>query len=387
MGKDLSGNELGKGYSQCKNGRYKYSFRLDSGKQTAVYGSSVADCKRNYKTAMKAYEAGLTAGNKKITVQAYFDEWILQLQNNSICKGSTVNNYKQHWKNHIKPVFGTTKLVMVTPIMTKKFQRDLKDKGLKPKTVNSIIDVAHHVFEDAMRDEIIQKNPFSVLKPVPMEVNEDGEMVKRANNRALNKDEVQWFLTAMKESYYYTAVKLLFATGMRSGELRGLKWSDYDKKEGVLHIRRTASVDADNKLCMNTPKSKRGRRDIPLNDEIISIIEEHKNEVRMTQGNVIQMDGYMFTSVTGKIVSRNALKSAFIHGCERVRKAGHTEFKDVSPHATRHTFITNWLLAGKNLYILKDITGHSPTAKVTEAVYLDRSQDAMTEAMKDWKAI
>lgn len=387
MGKDLKGKELGRGYTQCTNGRYKYSFRLDSGKQTAVYGASVAECKRNYTAAIKAYEEGLTAGNKKITTAAYFDEWIENLKTNSRVKGSTCNNYNQHWKKHIKPAFGTTKLVMVTPPMARKFQRDLKDKGLKPKTVNSITDVAHHLFEDAVRDGIIQKNPFSVLTPVPMEINEDGEVVKRDNNRALSSDEVTWFVEAMKESFYYNATRLLFATGMRSGELRGLKWSDCDTKNGVLHIRRTATVDADNKLTFNTPKSERGRRDIPLNDEIKSIIEDHRKEARMMQGNVIQMDGFMFTSVTGKVISRNVLKSAFTHGSERVRKAGHPEFKNISPHATRHTFITNWLLAGKNIYVLKDITGHSPAAKVTEAVYLDRSQNAMNEAMKDWKVI
>lgn len=387
MGKDLKGSELGRGFTQCANGRYKYSFRLESGKQTAVYGASVAECKRNYTAAIKAYEEGLTAGNKKVTTAAYFDEWLENLKTNSRVKGSTCSIYNQQWKKHIKPAFGTTKLVMVTPPMARKFQRDLKDKGLKPKTVNSITDLTHHLFEDAVRDGIIQKNPFSVLTPVPMEVNEDGEVVKRDNNRALSSDEVTWFVEAMKESYYYNATRLLFATGMRSGELRGLKWSDYDPKNGVLHIRRTATVDADNKLTFNAPKSERGRRGIPLNDEIKSIIEDHKKEVRMTQGNVIQMDGFMFTSVTGKVISRNVLKSAFAHGSERVRKAGHPEFKNISPHATRHTFITNWLLAGKNLYVLKDITGHSPTAKVTEAVYLDRSQDAMNEAMKDWKVI
>lgn len=387
MGKDLKGNDIGKGFTQCKNGRYKYSFRLESGKQTACYGASTAECKRNYKKALAEYNSGITASNKAITYSTYFDEWIKNLLSSGNVKGSTVNGYKQLNKIHIRPVFGTTKLSAVTPIMARRFQRDLKDKELKPKTVNSITDLAHHVFEDAVRDEIIQKNPFSVLKPVPMEVNEDGEIIKRDNNRAMSKDEVTWFLDAMKESYYYTAAKLLFATGMRSGELRGLKWSDYDKKNGVLHIRRTASVDENNKLCMNTPKSQRGRRDIPLNDEIISIIDEHKENMRKTRGNVIPMDSYMFTSVKGMVVSRNVLKSAFIHGCERVRKSGHPEFRNVSPHATRHTFITNWLLAGKNLYVLKDLTGHSPTAKVTESVYLDRSQDAMNEAMKDWKAI
>ena len=72
MGKDLKGKELGRGYTQCANGRYKYSFRLESGKQTAVYGASVVECKRNYTTAIKAYEEGLF--NKVITTNLVYQK-------------------------------------------------------------------------------------------------------------------------------------------------------------------------------------------------------------------------------------------------------------------------------------------------------------------------
>ena len=386
MGKDLQGNDIGRGYTQCKNGRYKYSFRLESGKQTAVYGRSVADCKKNYKKALEEYRSGITASNKAITYGAYFDEWLKNLIHDGL-KGSSAHLYTTQNKNHIKPVFGTTKLVSVTTNMARKFQRDLEAKGLNPSTVNCIVNLAHHVFEDAVRDEIIQKNPFSVLKNLSKEKDEDGDLIVRDNNRALTAEETKWFLDAMKDSFYYNAARLLFATGMRSGELRGLKWSDYDKKNNVLHIRRTASVDSGNSLCMNSPKTKHSKRDIPLNDEIIEIIEDHKENMRKTQGNVVPMDGYMFTSVRGLVVSRNVLKSAFFNACERVRKAGHPEFKNISPHCARHTFITDMLNSGENIYAVKAIVGHSPTASVTEGVYLDRSQEAMNKAMQNRKAI
>lgn len=387
MGRDLKGNTLERGFTQCKNGRYKYSFRLESGKQTAVYGASVAECKKNFKAALAEYNADITTSSKSITFTAYYNEWIENLAESGNVKQSTIARYKLHYKNHLKPAFGTSKMASIKAPMVKKFQRDLKEKGLKARTINNITVIAHHIFEDARRDEIIVKNPFDVLETVPTETNKDGEAIKRDNNRALSREEQTLFLNAMKGSRYYNATRLLFATGMRCGEMRGLKWSDYDKKNGVLHIRRTASVDANGKPCTNSPKSKHGRRDIPLNEEITTIIDQHKEETRKTRGNIIPMDEFMFLSAKGEMINLSVLAQTFKNVCCSIKKNGHPDFKDISPHCARHTFISQMLLAGKNLYAIKALVGHSPTTEITESVYFECSQDAMNAAMQNWKAI
>lgn len=378
MGKDLRGKELGAGFDQMKSGLYRKRFRY-SGRNYTVYGGTMKECKNNHLETIKELDEGIYSGKRKPTLDAYYKEWYENLALAGTVKGSTLKNYDIHY-TMIKKTFGKMRLDEIKPAQLKEFQRKLRTKGhngipYAVKTVNTMFDVFHLIMESAMQDEYIMRNPCDVVKHLH---NED---TGRTNARALSKEEKEIFLRYSEKSFYYLGIRLLFATGMRSGELRGLRWSDYDKKNGVLHIRRTASVDADGKDTMNTPKSKHGFRDIPLNDEICSILEEQRAIDIALQGKVRKLDDYIFKSFRGKVMSRNSLKSVFDETCERIRKDG-IDFEDISPHATRHTFITEALHLGVNEFALKAVVGHAPSAKVTTDVYLGRDANAMKKAME-----
>lgn len=377
MGKDLKGKELGAGYSQRADGKYRRSFRFN-GKQTAVYGSTLKECKQKYLDTIKSIDEGVYSSSRKPTMDAYKDEWIKGRKLSRKNKDSTLNHYHVLYK-HISAEFGKMRIDQIKPTHIKAFQRKLSD-SLKPKTVNDIIGLMQNILETAVEDELIIRNPCAVVRALSN--TEDDE---RNNARALTDDELKLFLEFAEDSFYFNAIRLLFATGMRSGELRGLMWSDYDTKQNVLHIRRTASVDEAGKLTMNSPKSKSGKRDIPLTEQIKAIIEEQKKQQMMLEvGSIRKIDDYIFKSVHGKVISRNVLKSDFDRICRNITKSGF-EFNKISPHATRHTFITNALHQGMNEYLLKDIVGHSPSAKVTTDKYLDRNQDEINKAMQEFK--
>ena len=89
----------------------------------------------------------------------------------------------------------------------------------------------------------------------------------------------------------------------------------------------------------------------------------------------------MFTSTTGKVVSRNALKNAFNQISERIQKDGF-DFDRISPHACRHTFITVNLYKGENQYAVKAFVGHAMNASVTEATYTGVEIDKVQEMIK-----
>lgn len=379
MGKSLKGKELGAGFAQRADGMYLGYFMFN-GKQQNVYAKTLKECKEKYQKKKEELENGLTGDNP--TLQRVFDSFIDDKLTQKKVKGSTVNNYKQLYNLHIKPEFGAMRVKNIKPIMVKNFQQKLCKK-YEPRTVNSLTDLLHNILEYALDNDIIGKNPAKKLH-----VSDDQKHnPDRNNNRALTEEEERIFKEYAKESFYYNAVCLLFATGMRAGELRALRWSDYDKENGVLHIRHTASVDENNKLCMNTPKSRDGLRDIPLNDEIIDILERQRKQQREMNGtNVLKFDGLIFTSVTGKVISRNVLKSAFNIICEHINKAG-IPFDRISPHACRHTFITRSLHAGANIYDVRGVVGHAMNARVTEAVYCERDLKAEREFMQKRSAI
>ena len=368
MGKDLKGKELGNGYSQRPNGLYQKKFYFEN-KVKFAYGHTKKECEQAYNKMLNELEQGFTS--QKVVYDVYFAEWLKYIETMGRVKGSTLAMYKSLNDRHISPEFGKMRCDKITPKMVQKFQLELSEK-YSPRTVNSITDLMHLVCERMVKDETIMRNPVMVdhisLK----------KSTERTNNRALSNEEAALFIEYSKESFYHNAVRMLFATGMRSGELRGLKWSDYDEKKGVLHIRRTASVDSESKLTMNTPKSNSGLRDLPLNDEIRKIIADQKKQQLLMSGNIFQIDGYMFTSTTGKVISRNVLKSAFNHISDNVKKAGF-DFDRISPHACRHTFITVNLFNGENPYAVKAYVGHAMNAAVTESTYLGIDADKISE--------
>lgn len=372
MGKDLKGKELGAGFCQrASDKRYVKRFYYEN-KQYSVYGSTLKECKQNYNKKIQELEDGFTS--KKVVFAEYFDKWIQYREATGKVKGSTLSIYKTLNRLHIEPVFGKMRCDRITPKDVQAFQLRLSEK-YSPETVNSITDILHLVMERAVKDETILRNPV-LVDHISKE-----KGAKRTNNRALTIDEMNMFIKYSEKSFFYNAIRMLFATGMRQGELRGLRWSDYDEKNGVLHIRRTASIDKDGNPTMNTPKSNSGLRDLPLNDDIKRIIKDQRDQQLALFGNVLRLDGYMFTSTTGKVVSRNALKNAFNQISERIQKDGF-DFDRISPHACRHTFITVNLYKGENQYAVKAFVGHAMNASVTEATYTGVEIDKVKEMIK-----
>lgn len=369
MGKSLKGKALGAGISQkVKNGYVYYvSVFYYDGTRYEVSAKTEKELKSKVKQKQDLLENGITGVTP--TLEGYFNGWIEYREGTKKIKGSTINNYKMLFNKHIKPRFGSRKLDKITPKNVKSFQTELAKK-LKPKTVNSITDLLHLIFESAVNDQVVKRNPV-LLERVSEEPTEDN---KRTNNRHLSDDEQALFLSYAKDYFYYNAIRLLFATGMRSGELRGLQWKDYDEnyvwkkgERGAIYIRRTASVDVNNKLTMNTPKTKSSRRVLPVNPEIIEIIEDQRKK-QHELGYLTSGENYMFLSTTGKVMSRTMLKKAFENICTKIQK-DHPEFERISPHACRHTFITQKLFEGENEYAVKAYVGHDMSANVTTHDY------------------
>lgn len=108
------------------------------------------------------------------------------------------------------------------------------------------------ILNAAVRDEIILQNPAAKVQKL-----KDTRTVRArdTNHRALTREEQRIFIEFASKSWYYNAMMLMLYTGMRQGEVRGLKWSDFDYRNGVIHVQRTMSYDLENKPVVNTPKT------------------------------------------------------------------------------------------------------------------------------------
>jgi len=374
MGTDLKGKKLDVGYSQrVINERALYQKRFTYNQKVFdVYGVTLKECKQKYKEKYAKLESGVTG--ERTILRNYFDSWIEYRRMVGKVKESTLHHYKQLYMKHIDPRFGKRLVDSVKTKEIKQLQVDLSKK-YKARTVNSVTDLMHLLYESLVNEKYVKSNP------VMLETLSGNSEPDRTNSRALNEVEKQLFLNQAKEvSYYYNAIRLLFATGMRSGELRGLRWSDYDEMSGTLAIQRTASVDINNKLTMNTPKSKSSARVLPVNDEIRGIIADQR-KVQMDLGYLPTEQAYMFTSVRGLVISRTMLKKAFENISNGLQKKGY-DFDPISPHACRHTFITQKLYEGENQYAVKAYVGHKMNANITETVYTGVDSEKVSDMIK-----
>ena len=232
------------------------------------------------------------------------------------------------------------------------FQKDISEK-LAITTCNGVMRTLKIVLHDAVHDDIIIKSPADGIKAL--------KEIKKATetyHRALSEQEQKNFMQEMAKDYYYEFVSLLLCTGMRIGEAAALTWSDIDYKQNVIHVTKTVTFNEDSTVSIGSPKSKAGKRDIPLNDTIKGVLLDQRKKL----GNVLPMnENRIFTSVYGGIVHNHAINRAISAALTRLEKQG-KPVDHFTAHALRDTFATRYIEQGGNPQTLKTILGHSSLA-------------------------
>lgn len=218
---------------------------------------------------------------------------------------------------------------------------------------NGVIRTLKIMLNDAVHDEIILRSPAGGIKAL-----KEKEKATETYHRALTEQEQKDFMQEMASDYYYEFVAFLLCTGMRSGEAAALTWNDIDYKLNVIHITKTVTYNEDGTIGIGDPKSKAGKRDIPLNDTIRRILSNQKKKL----GNILPMNSNrIFVSVYGGIIHNHAINRAIKSALSRLMDQG-KPIEHFTAHALRDTFATRFIEQGGNPQTLKVILGHSSLA-------------------------
>ncbi|TAK35631.1 MAG: site-specific integrase [Chloroflexota bacterium] len=145
-------------------------------------------------------------------------------------------------------------------------------------------------------------------------------------------------------------------TGLRRGELLGLKWEDVDLSKGTLHVRRSAGRVYKGGVQVGEPKSASGRRQVLLSRQAIQALREHRprqSQDRLLAGEQWQEKGFIFTSATGTPVESSTLARAFERLTERA------ELPRIPFHGLRHTYASMMLAEGVHPKIVQQALGHA----------------------------
>ncbi len=173
---------------------------------------------------------------------------------------------------------------------------------------------------------------------------------------------------------------LVIRTGMRRGELFGLRWDDVNLQQGLLHDRQALVPNA---KSFSLPKTSKGRRKIRLTSEAVEALKRHKvaqNEERLRQGTSWQDHGLVFPSQVGTPMNPdNFVKRSYKPLLERAR------LPQMPFHCLRHTFATLMMPNG-HPKVVQEMLGHSRVSTTLD-IYSHASQDMQDEAVMRFESL
>ena len=293
-------------------GRYTVGHDPETGKAIIknVLGKTQAEVKEKLKKAIEE-NVGIDYGRaKNYTVGSWLEVWMENYARVKL-RPSTFKTSQGFLKNHIKPQIGGIPLADLTSLDLQQFYKHLLDggrvdrieakkkpKGLAPKTVRNIHQMIGSAYKLAMEQKLVSKNPTQGCA-LPK--------VEHKEMKTLTADQLGAFFQEARDSGVYELYYLDLATGLRRGELLGLKWTDVDFQHGALKIQR--AISRQNGKVVEAPlKTKNAYRTLPLSADAISVLKMQKCKVGNSE--------WVFPSPTGGPMSPDSV----LHMLQRVLK-------------------------------------------------------------------
>jgi integrase len=332
----------------------QYELQTPTGTKTKyLYGKSRKEVAANLAKAIAERNSSLYFDSDSMTLREYLDQWLDAVKDR--VRHGTWRRYEEATRLHINPSLGKLRLNRLSAIQIQSLYRIKLESGLSPRTVQIIHSTLRQALKQAMKWSLIPRNVTEAVDPP--------RSPKREIN-PFNKEQARTLLEAARETKLYALYLLAITTGMRQGELLGLKWEDLDLQAGTLQVRRTVFNGK-----VNAPKSSKGKRSIRLTSAAVQALQVHQR-----QGD------WVFSSTVGTPISCHNLINRSWRPL--LRKAGipYTNF-----HTMRHTAATLLLTKGVHPKIVQEMLGHS-TISITLDTYshvLPNLQKEAVKAMED----
>lgn len=366
MGKDLKGKELGVGISQQSDKLYVARFTDKFGRRKTKRFKKLQECRQWIADASYISKHSDIENASDILVDTWYEYWI-GIKKQTV-RPNTVRNYSERYERNIKGIIGKKLLSEVKPLHCQKIFSDMAEQGYKTTTIYQTRITLYNMLEFAKENDVILSNPCK--KSVKSDMGKPSE-----KKVALTIDEQRKFLMAATGQSYENQYKFMLQTGLRTGELVGLKWDDIDFGKRTVTISRTMEYRYKvGEWRVGPPKSKSGYRIIPLTDEAIRILKDQKEKNSKIKVINIEWRDQVFLSRKGEPVKNSTYDTALFKICD---KAGIRRF---CMHILRHTFATRCIEAGMIPKTLQKILGHSNIG-ITMNLYVDATEEEKTKEM------
>lgn len=360
MGKDLRGKEIGEGIYQQTNGTYCARFVDRFGKRRTKRSKKLQEVKQWLADAIYINEHSDIEQATNMMVDAWFEYWI-DIKRKTV-RPNTVRNYRERYYRNIQKVIGKKLLTEVKPIHCQNIFTKMAEEGYRTSTLYQTRITLYNMLEFARENDVILNNPCK--RSVKSNMGKPSQKKK-----ALTVETQKRFLQQAKGQSYENQFRFILQTGLRTGELVGLKWEDVNFENKTLKIERSMEYRYSvGEWRVGEPKSKSGYRTIPLTDEAIRILMAQKKKNMKIKEISIEWVDYIFLSRKGEPVKNSTYDTALFKICEKA------EIDKFSMHVLRHTFATRCIEGGMIPKTLQKILGHSNIG-ITMNLYVDITEE------------
>jgi integrase len=348
---------------------YSYVVRDASGKQRWVGGF------RSPSAAMKDRDkvrSDIARGNYVAPTRQTFEEFSAEWMEarRSRLRPSTLASYADLFRDHVNPRVGHIWLPKLTAAHLDALYGELLASGrrygtggLSPRTVRYVHTVIRAALQTAFRWGRVARNVADLAEP---------PTVAKTEARHWNAGELRRFLGAAETDRLGALLHLAAMTGLRRGEVCGLRWQDVDFDRGTITVVQSRIL-VDGKVLTSTPKTDAGRRTVALDPRSVEVLRSHKatqGRERLKAGPAWQDSGLVFTREDGRPLPPDWVYRRFT---ALVRDAG---LPVISFHGLRHSHATALLGAGVDLKLASSRLGHS-SVRITADTYqhVERAMD------------
>ncbi len=371
MGK--RGNGEGSIYFRTSDEKWVGSITLENRKRRVFYGKTRKEVQEKLKVALREQQQGTLVTAPRQTLAQFLTDWLENSQRQSV-RPRTYERYEELVRLHIAPALGRYELQKLSAQHLQAFYAKKAEEGLSATTINHFHNVLHKALDTAVKWNLVARNVCDLVSPPRR---------KRYEVHPLTLEQVHKLLAVVEGHEMEALFRLALATGLRRGELMGLKWQDINLDAGTLQVRRILSrvpskmpgkgyVEAE-------PKTQKSRRSVVIAPFALEALKQHRErqrEAEIKAGPLWQDHDFVFCTSIGTHLNptRDMLDQLKV----LLKKAG---LPDIRFHDLRHSAATLLLSVGVHPKVVQEILGHSQisiTMDVYSHVLPGMQQDAMS---------
>lgn len=349
---------------QRKDGLWEGRYTAPDGRQRSVYARTEGEVTKKLRAALHEVDTGAWREPSKMLMSDWLDIWLKDYQGHT--SERTINKYKCIVEKHYKSMVGDVRVVKLLPLHVRRMITTMQEQGRAASTIQNYIGIFGAAMECAIEAGLIHDNPVTRVK-LPRIPPKKFCIVDRA--------QIPAFFAAAKETPYENELRIMLLTGLRVGEVRGLKWEDVDLDSATMNVCRQMHPKNGNFKQFTPPKYGEARL-LHLAPEAVETLQAQRRkqaEQRLAMGAYWIEDeissGLVFRHKDGKPHSEHSIYRAV----KDVGKA--LGMPELHPHDLRHSYAIAALRSGADVKTVQYNLGHR-TASMTLDVYASYTDDA-----------